>query len=249
MGLAALRWYPICLQGGNVASRRLPWPDDRPRRHRLLRLLARESTGRRPGGNPGVARGLRRTGGNRRPRARHLPAAQAARPRARAPRAAAAGAEHAVQEFGRARRAVAVPGQPRSWRAASRPSCAGTRSPWWCAPTARIRSSAATSPAMPRPRICSKSASTISSAPTTWCISSRIRRPGVYARAFLEGRLSEENLANYRRETGRQRAVVVLPSVSDAGVLAVSRPARWAWGRSTRSIRRASCAISSTEAS
>jgi len=26
--------------------------------------------------------------------------------------------------------------------------------------------------------------------------------PGVYARAFLEGRLSEENLANYRRETG-----------------------------------------------
>src|SRR5688572_14437330 len=26
--------------------------------------------------------------------------------------------------------------------------------------------------------------------------------PGVYARAFLEGRLSEENLAHYRRETG-----------------------------------------------
>src|SRR5262249_33397135 len=26
--------------------------------------------------------------------------------------------------------------------------------------------------------------------------------PGVYARAYLEGRLSEENLSNYRRETG-----------------------------------------------
>src|SRR5687767_1708748 len=90
----------------------LTWPDDRPRRHRLLRLLAGESPRRGPGGNPGVARSLRRTGGNRGTRARHFPPAQAPRSRPRAPRAAAAGAEYAVQELGCPRRAVAVPRQP-----------------------------------------------------------------------------------------------------------------------------------------
>ena len=33
--------------------------------------------------------------------------------------------------------------------------------------------------------------------------------PGVYARAFLEGRLTEENLDNYRRETGGQGPLLV----------------------------------------
>src|SRR5687767_8807969 len=92
----------------------LTWPDDRPRRHRLLRLLAGESPGRGPGGNPGMARGLRRAGGNRGTRARHFPPAQAARSRACAPRTAAAGAEYAVQELGCPRRAVAVPRQSRA---------------------------------------------------------------------------------------------------------------------------------------
>jgi pyruvate dehydrogenase E1 component len=46
--------------------------------------------------------------------------------------------------------------------------------------------------------------------------------PGVYARAWLEGRLSEAQLDNYRRETGGKRPVLVLPSLADARFLAVS---------------------------
>jgi pyruvate dehydrogenase E1 component len=70
----------------------------------------------------------------------------------------------------------------------------------------RPASWAATSRATPRRPSCSRSAScTTSTRPreggrAIWCSSSRIRRPGVYARAFLEGRLSEADLAHYRRE-------------------------------------------------
>jgi pyruvate dehydrogenase E1 component len=47
--------------------------------------------------------------------------------------------------------------------------------------------------------------------------------PGVYARAFLEGRLSEEQLANhYRQELAARRPVLLSASLADAGVLAVS---------------------------
>ena len=46
--------------------------------------------------------------------------------------------------------------------------------------------------------------------------------PGVYARAFLEGRLTEDDLDRFRRETGRRgRAVVVSAPAADAGLLAV----------------------------
>ena len=54
-------------------------------------------------------------------------------------------------------------------------------------------------------RRCSMSASTTSSArPTTtrratWCFPGALG-PGVYARAFLEGRISEEQLNNFRQE-------------------------------------------------
>ena len=72
--------------------------------------------------------------------------------------------------------------------------------------------------------------------------------PGVYARAFLEGRLTEEQLDHYRRETRRQGPVLVLPSVSDAGVLAVPDRLDGPRAASTRSTRRASCATSSTAA-
>jgi len=55
--------------------------------------------------------------------------------------------------------------------------------------------------------------------------------PGVYARAFLEGRLSEEQLANYRRETGRTRdgapALDHLPSSGHAGPGLSSYPHPW----------------------
>jgi pyruvate dehydrogenase E1 component len=47
--------------------------------------------------------------------------------------------------------------------------------------------------------------------------------PGVYARAFLEGRLSEAQLANYRRETGASGAATD-PGVTPAGALAHHGP-------------------------
>ena len=67
--------------------------------------------------------------------------------------------------------------------------------------------------------------------------------PGVYARAFLEGRLTEEQLANYRQEVGGHglRPIRIRGSCRTSGS---SRPARWASVRSARSIRRASCATS-----
>ena len=47
--------------------------------------------------------------------------------------------------------------------------------------------------------------------------------PGVYARAFLEGRLNEEKLENFRRELKkRRRALLLSPSVAHAEFLAVS---------------------------
>ena len=45
--------------------------------------------------------------------------------------------------------------------------------------------------------------------------------PGIYARAYLEGRLSEENLEHFRQEVAGPGTVVVSASVADAGVLAV----------------------------
>ncbi len=63
---------------------------------------------------------------------------------------------------------------------------------------------------MRRRPICSRSASTTSSAPARGASAGAggdlvylqpHSAPGVYARAFLEGRLTEQQLANYRRET------------------------------------------------
>ena len=46
--------------------------------------------------------------------------------------------------------------------------------------------------------------------------------PGIYARAFLEGRLNDEHLENFRRELARRRRpVVVSASLADARFLAV----------------------------
>ena len=70
--------------------------------------------------------------------------------------------------------------------------------------------------------------------------------PGVYARAFLEGRLSAEQLDHYRRETQWHRPELVSAPVADAELLAVSRPARWESVRCSRSTTRASCAICKT---
>ena len=45
--------------------------------------------------------------------------------------------------------------------------------------------------------------------------------PGIYARAFVEGRLTEQQLLNYRQESGGQGHSVVPASVADARLLAV----------------------------
>lgn len=65
--------------------------------------------------------------------------------------------------------------------------------------------------------------------------------PGVYARAFLEGRLSEENLAYFRRETtGKGLCSYAHPwRCRNFGNL---RPARWESESSRRFIRRVLCA-------
>ena len=46
--------------------------------------------------------------------------------------------------------------------------------------------------------------------------------PGIYARAYLEGRLDESQLLRFRQEVQGRRAVLVSASVADAGFLAVS---------------------------
>ena len=99
---------------------------------------------------------------------------------------------------------------PATWRSrsASRRSCAGTRWRWSCARTRPTANSAATSPATRRPPRSSRSASTTSFAPTATQHGGDLvffqphSAPGVYARAFLEGRLDEEQLAHYRQEVG-----------------------------------------------
>ncbi len=75
------------------------------------------------------------------------------------------------------------------------------------------------------------------------------RRPGIYARAYLEGRLSEEQLRNFRREVGRARALVVSAPVADAGVLAVPDRVDGPRPDHGASTRRASCATCTTAAS
>ena len=88
-----------------------------------------------------------------------------------------------------------IPAAARS-NAASRASCAGTRWRWSCAPTASRTASAGTSRRMPRPRRCTRSASTTSSAAARTAAKATSiyfqghASPGIYARAFLEGRIT-----------------------------------------------------------
>ena len=67
--------------------------------------------------------------------------------------------------------------------------------------------------------------------------------PGVYARAFLEGRLTEEHLKNFRHELREHAGPLLLSApVADAGFLELPDGVAWASARSTPSTRRASCA-------
>jgi pyruvate dehydrogenase complex dehydrogenase (E1) component len=93
--------------------------------------------------------------------------------------------------------------------------CAGTRSPWWCAPTAE------------HAELGGHIASYASAADLFEVGFNHFFRagqsgdlvyfqphsaPGVYARAYLEGRLSESQLDNYRRETAARgcRRIAIL---------------------------------------
>ena len=69
--------------------------------------------------------------------------------------------------------------------------------------------------------------------------------PGIYARAFLEGRLSVEKLHNFRQELAPGGGLVVVSaSVADAGLLGVPDGVDGPRARSWRSTRRASTATS-----
>ena len=74
--------------------------------------------------------------------------------------------------------------------------------------------------------------------------------PGIYARAFLEGRLTEDQLDHFRRETEPGHGLSLVPApAARCRTSGSSRRSRWASGRSTRSTRRASTATSTTAAS
>ena len=68
--------------------------------------------------------------------------------------------------------------------------------------------------------------------------------PGIYSRAFLEGRLSEAQLEHFRREVARRRPVELPASAADARLLGVPHRQHGPRARSTRSTRRASTATS-----
>ena len=62
--------------------------------------------------------------------------------------------------------------------------------------------------------------------------------PGNYARAFLEGRLTAEQLDGFRQEVSARGRPVLLPApLADARLLAVPERVAGASGRSTRSTR------------
>ena len=111
--------------------------------------------------------------------------------------------------------------------ASRRRSSGGTRSRSSSRRTRSRRSSAGTSRATSRPRRSTRSASTTSGAARSdehlgdLVYIQGHSSPGIYARAFLEGRLSEEQLRRFRQEVDGRRALVVSASVADAGLLAV----------------------------
>ena len=117
-----------------------------------------------------------------------------------------AGLSTPVREHDPGRRGAASSRATRSSSGSRRRSCAGTRSRSSCRRTPSRPSSAATSRATSRPRRSTRSASTTSGAraPRSTAATSSTcratRRPGIYARAFLEGRLSEEQLRRFRQE-------------------------------------------------
>ena len=159
----------------------------------------------RSAGNARMARRARRRAraGGAGPRA--LPDRAADRQGAPLGRVPAVLGEHRLHQHDPGRPAGAgCPATSRS-SSGSAATSAGTRWRWCCAPT-RTPTSAATSRASPRRRRSTTSASTTSgtrrprATAATSSSSRATRAPGIYARAFLEGRLTEEQLDNFRQE-------------------------------------------------
>ena len=101
---------------------------------------------------------------------------------------------------------MAHPGDVDS-KSASPRSFAGMRSRWWCAPIraygelgGHIASYASAAEIFETRLQSFLSSRQQRLKAATWCSFSRTLRPAIYARAFLEGRLSEEQLANFRQE-------------------------------------------------
>ena len=120
-------------------------------------------------------------------------------------RQAAVHRQHALHQHDPRRRAGADAGQPRYRAPHQEPRPLECARRWSCGPTRPKRGSAGTSRPMPRRRRSTKSASTTSSAGTTAPTRDVIffqghAAPGIYARAYLEGRLDETHLENFRRE-------------------------------------------------
>ena len=161
------------------------------------------------------------------PAARAFPAREAGRLHPALRRLSAVQAEHGLPQHHREGAGAGISGRSRA-RAAQRgvhPLERGRR--WSCRRTARTPNTAATSRPTPRRRRCTRSASIISGArratehPGDMVFIQGHSSPGIYARAYLEGRLTEEQLLRFRQRGRRRRAVFVPASVADAGFLAV----------------------------
>ena len=206
-----------------------PRPPDQARRfqrrHERLPCLPEGHRPGRDGRLGGVARRGRRAW---RCRTRVLPAQHPAQARpgqqGPAPRARA----DAVREHHPASNRSPLTRATRKWSGASAASSAGTPWPWSSAPTTRTPASAGTSPLTLPPPTSTKSASTTSSAartttpPATRSSSRAIPSPGIYARAFLEGRLSDRDHGTLPPRSRPRQGSLELPApVAHAGLLGV----------------------------
>ena len=167
-------------------------------------------------------------------------------------------AQHRLHQHDPARARAVVPRRRGRSSAGSAPSSAGTPRSWCPAPTARASRSAATSRR-------TQSAASLYEVGFNHFFRGKDHpgggdqiyiqghaSPGIYARAFLEGRLTEEQLDGFRQEVsarpGDGPAVVPAPA-ADAGLLGVPDRLDGPRPRSTRSTRRGSTATCTTAAS
>ena len=160
-------------------------------------------------------------------RPRPLPADPAARPRDR--RATSASPPRSPRPTSTRFRPSRSRGSPatRPSSAASARTCGGTRWRWWTAPITDSTGSAVTSPPTRRPRRSTRSGfnhffhGKDDGGHGDQVFIQGHAAPGIYARAFLEGRLTEDQLDAFRREVDGNGLLVVSASPAHAGVLGV----------------------------